>query len=236
MWPIMFIVATRLIFPLLTTFLCLSYRMPPKRTLKGKEKVGSTSGTTRTQTLDEHMRHFLGPGARLKYTEVVSQWKLLQERPVKLEDFPGYELLTLVYNCGWEKVVERPHPVYDGLVQEFYANFNSEIDTSGSDHHHQTRVRGKWLMFTPEIIHDFYQLTWDNISQIPIDFPWPEVVEVLLGREAAWPLQTEEWYQIELTPSIAILWLFICHNIEPTSHRSTFPDPRAGLLYHLAKG
>lgn len=46
----------------------------------------------------------------------------------------------------------------------------------------------------------------------------------------------EERYQIELTPSITILWLFICHNIEPTMHHTTFLDPKASFLYHLVWG
>lgn len=210
--------------------------MPPKRTSKGKEKIATTSGTARTQTPEGGVRRFLGPGVRIRYTDVVSHWQLHAERPVKLEDFPGFELCTLVRNCGWEKLVARPHPVYDGLVREFYANFNMDIDTPGSEHLHQTWVRGKWILFTPEVIQDFYQLTWDHIVPIPEDFPWPEVATVLLGRDNAWPLDTEEWHQIELTPSVALLWLFICYNIEPTQHRSTFQDPKAGLLFHLVRG
>lgn len=71
-------------------------------------------------------------------------------------------------------MVERPHPVYDVLVREFYANFNSDIDTPRSEHQH---------------------------------FHWNEVGEVLLWRENAWPLQTDEWLQIELVALIVILWL-----------------------------
>lgn len=88
-------------------------------------------------------------------------------------------------------------------------------------------------MFSPKVIQDYYQLTWDNITPIPGDFNWDEVVEILLGRQNAWLLPITEWHQIELTPSIAILWLFMCHNIKSTSHRTTFTDPTAGFIYHL---
>lgn len=101
---------------------------------------------------------------------------------------------------------------------------------------HQTWVWGEWIMFSPEIIHKYYQLIWDNITPIPGAFSWNEVVEILLGRENVWPLQTVEWHQIELTRSIGILWLFMCFNIEPTTHRTTFTDPTAGFLYHLVGG
>lgn len=75
------------------------------------------------------------------------------KRSIKLEDFPGFELVTLAQNYGWDKVVERSHPVYEGLVWEFYANFNSEIDTSKSKHQHQTLMRDKWIIFSPEVKH-----------------------------------------------------------------------------------
>ncbi|XP_022868241.1 uncharacterized protein LOC111387879 [Olea europaea var. sylvestris] len=108
----------------------------------------------------------------------------LPEQPpaVKLEGFPGFELITLVDNCGWAK------------------------------------------------------LTWDNITPIPSNFNWNEVAEILLGRQNAWSLPTTAWHQIELTPSIAILWLFMCHNVEPTSHMTTFTDPTTGFIYHLVRG
>lgn len=75
----------------------------------------------------------------------------------------------------------------------------------------------------------------ENVVPIPTEFNWPEVAEVLLEREHAWPLATAEWHQIELTPSIVILWLFMCHNIKPTSHRTTFPDQIVGFIYHLVR-
>lgn len=67
-------------------------------------------------------------------------------------------------------------------------------------------------------------------------FNWVEVAEVLFGRENAWPLRTADWYQIDLTPSITILWLFICHNIELISHQTIFTDQKAGFIYHLVRG
>ncbi|XP_022855963.1 uncharacterized protein LOC111377136 [Olea europaea var. sylvestris] len=161
-------------------------RMPPKRTSKGKEKVGSASGTARTRESEGGVRRFLSSDTAARYANVVRNWALVPERPVKLEDFPDFELVYLIHNYGWEKVIERPHPVYENLVKEFYANFNTKIDTPGSDHLHQTWVR--------------------------------------------------DWYQIDLTPSIAILWLFICHNIEPISHRTIFTNQKARFIYHLVRG
>lgn len=109
--------------------------------------------------------------------------------------------MTLIQNCGWYKVVERAHSDEWRLVQEFNTIFNKEIDTLGSEHQYHTWVRDKWIMFSPEVTHDHYQLTWDTIVPIPDDFSWNEAGKVLHGKENAWPLQINEWYQIKLTPS-----------------------------------
>lgn len=153
-------------------------RMPPKRTSKGKEKVGSSSGTARTRVLEGGIQRFLTSEAAARYENIVSRWTVTPERAVKLEDFLDFELTTLVHNCGWCKVVEQPHRIYELLVGKFCANFNTEIDTLGSNHLHQTWVRGKWITFSPEVIQNYYQLTWDNITPIPGDFNWHEVAEI----------------------------------------------------------
>ncbi|XP_022841909.1 uncharacterized protein LOC111365593 [Olea europaea var. sylvestris] len=113
-------------------------KMPPKRTSKGKEKVGSSSGTARTREPEGGVRRFLSSDTAARYANVVRNWAIIPERPVKLEDFSNFEISYLIHNCGWEKVIERPHPVYENLAKEFYANFNTEIDTPGSEHLHQT--------------------------------------------------------------------------------------------------
>lgn len=87
-----------------------------------------------------------------------------------MDDFLGFELITLVQIFEWEKVVERTHPVYEGLVKKFYANFNNEIDIPSSEHLHQTWVREKWIMFSLEVMHDYYQLSWNNVVPIIDDF------------------------------------------------------------------
>lgn len=86
-----------------------------------------------------------------QYTGIISHWPLLAKRLVKLEDFPWFDI-----NCGSKKVIEKPHPFYEGLIWEFYINFNSEIDIPSSVDLHQTKVRDNWIMFSPEIINDYY--------------------------------------------------------------------------------
>lgn len=62
---------------------------------------------------------FLNQDTTSKYSYIVSHWALLAERPMKLKDFSRFELVTLVQNCRWDKVVAKPHPVYEVIVLEF---------------------------------------------------------------------------------------------------------------------
>lgn len=86
-----------------------------------------------------------------------------------------------------------------------------------------------------DYVFAYYQLSWDNVVPILGYFYQNEVADVLLGFENAWPLQTVEWHQIELTPSIAIIWLFMCHNVESNTHRTTFTNPMTGFINHLVR-
>lgn len=117
-----------------------------------------------------------------------SHWALLPERPVRLVDFPDFEMTTLAHCCDWEKLIERPHLIYEGLVREFYAYFNRDIDMPGTDHQNQTWVRDTWVILSPEVITDYFELTQNDIVSILGQFLWPEVATLLFGRDNAWPL------------------------------------------------
>ncbi|KAL2471242.1 Uncharacterized protein Adt_39378 [Abeliophyllum distichum] len=67
----------------------------------------------------------------------------------------------------WSKIADTPHKIYSQLVHEFYTNFNQEIDIQGTEHYGKTWVRGKWFMFTPRIINDYYGITTDDIHHLP---------------------------------------------------------------------
>lgn len=103
--------------------------MPSIRTSKEKEKVGSSSGTVSNREPEEGVGKFFIRKTTARCSNIISHWATLLERPVKLDDFLNFEMGTFVQICGWEKVVEQPHPIYEGLVREFYSNFNAEIDT-----------------------------------------------------------------------------------------------------------
>ncbi|CAA2996463.1 Hypothetical predicted protein [Olea europaea subsp. europaea] len=76
------------------------------------------------------------PNCRIlaRYENIICHWGMIPKRQVQLEDFRGFELTHLIQICGWDKIIEKPHPVYESTVREFYANLNSEIEISDSEH------------------------------------------------------------------------------------------------------
>lgn len=169
---------------------CLFDKMLPKRTSKRKKKAAPTSGIARNKETWGDIHSFLNQETILRYSDIISHWTLLAKRLIKLEEFLGFEIVTLVQNCGWEKVIKRPHLMYERLVQEFNSNsnFNSELDTLGPQHKHHTWVADKWIMFSPEVIHEYDQLPWDNVVPILDNFHWNDVRDVLFGWKNSWPL------------------------------------------------
>ncbi|KAL2492067.1 hypothetical protein Adt_27695 [Abeliophyllum distichum] len=116
-------------------------------------------------------------------------------------------MANLINSCGWERV---------------------------ADHRYITWVRGKWIKFNPAVIEDYYGLTANDIEHIPADLDMTQVTQFLYGRADARPLVGPKFLHNKLTESLRIFHIFVCHNIDPTSHLSDFNESQAQFLYHLA--
>ncbi|KAL2526277.1 Uncharacterized protein Adt_11331 [Abeliophyllum distichum] len=206
---------------------------------KGKEKAGSSSGRTRqleTNVDAGGIRRFRGPEEELIYNKWLMAKHIWAEREVILTDFPYSEMANLVHSCGWQRVTGKPHLAYPLLVKEFFANFNHTIDDPATDHPYTTWVRGKWIQFSPVVIANYYALPALDFEPIPADFDMTQVTQFLYGRADAWPLAGPKFLHNQLTESLRIFHIFVCHNIDPTFHRMNFKESRAQFLYHLASG
>ncbi|KAL2526884.1 hypothetical protein Adt_11938 [Abeliophyllum distichum] len=130
------------------------------------------------------------------------------ERRLQLEDFPHSELYNLINVCGWSKIADTPHKIYYQLVHEFYTNFNHEIDIHGTEHYGETWVRGKWFMFTPKVINDYYGITTEDIHPLSSIQDMGEVARFLYGRDDAWPLPGRDFEHSKLIDPLLILNVF----------------------------
>ncbi|KAL2474685.1 Uncharacterized protein Adt_35421 [Abeliophyllum distichum] len=212
--------------------------MAPRRsvsTVAKKEKRKATRGTSkraRAETID--FFHYLSEKHEERFEKLTSHWSIWRKWRLQLEDFPHSELFNLIDVCIWSQIAETLHKIYSQLVHEFYANFNQEIDTHGMDHYGHTWVQGKWFMFTPLIIKHCYKITSDDVPPLPTIHDMGEVDQFLYDRDDAWLLLGKDFGHSKLTDSLLILNLFVSHNIDLTTHRTTINDAKAQFLYHLA--
>ncbi|KAL2474356.1 Uncharacterized protein Adt_35092 [Abeliophyllum distichum] len=217
--------------------------MAPKRkdplTKKGKEKVGSSSSRRQlvvTPVDDGGIPRFQGLDEENIYNKWLMKKHLWVERKVVLFDFSFFEMANLISYCGCERVAGKPHLAYPLLVKEFLVNFNHAIEEPATDHQYTTWVRGKWIKFSPAVITDYYGLLANDIEPIPANLDMTQVTQFLYGRTDAWPLVGPKFLHNQLTDSLCIFYIFVCYNIDPTSHRTDFNEFRAQFLYHLACG
>ncbi|KAL2532413.1 Envelope-like protein [Abeliophyllum distichum] len=145
-------------------------------------------------------------------------------------------MVNLIHSCGWQRVAGKPHLAYPLLVKEFLANFNHAVKEPEVNHRYTTWVRGKLIKFSPDVISNYYGLTTNDIEHFPADFDMTQVTQFLYGREDAWPLAGPKFLHNQLTESLRIFHIFVCYNIDLTSHRTDFKESRAQFLYHLACG
>ncbi|KAL2533978.1 Uncharacterized protein Adt_07329 [Abeliophyllum distichum] len=119
--------------------------------------------------------------------------------------------------------------------EEFFANFNHTIEDPATDHRYTTWVRGKWIQFSPAVIANYYELPALDFEPIPADFDMTQVTQFLYGRADAWPLAGPKFLHNQLTESLRIFHIFVCHNIDPTSHRTDFKESRALVFISSCK-
>lgn len=140
---------------------------------KGKEKVAGSSRTAWTRLDDRGMRRFLTIEHKARFSNVISRWKVWPERKVIVEDFGRFELTRLICLAGWEKITSEPQKVYPTLVQEFYANFNEDLDTPETEHMHQTWVWDKWCF-----LQKWLRLTMDWLEIISSLCQWIQICQL----------------------------------------------------------
>ncbi|KAL2490956.1 Uncharacterized protein Adt_26584 [Abeliophyllum distichum] len=192
--------------------------------------------TSETNVDDGGILRFRGLKEKHIYKKWLLKKNLWAERDVILSDFSFSEMANLINSCGWERVAGKHYLAYPLLVKEFLANLNHAIEEPEGDYRYTTWVRGKWIKFSPTVIADYCGLLANDIEPIPANLDMTQVTQFLYGRADAWPLIGPKFLHNQLTESLRIFHIFMCHNIDPTSHRTDFNESRAQFLYHLACG
>ena len=94
---------------------------------------------------------FFDEDARKDFSENFSRRGVHSKHRVILADFADTNLPDVIHNQGWESLCDVPVTCPSVLIQEFYSNIHG-IDSSVPLFH--TRVRGKCIVVTPELVFD----------------------------------------------------------------------------------
>ncbi|KAL2518136.1 Uncharacterized protein Adt_14383 [Abeliophyllum distichum] len=86
------------------------------------------------------------------------------------------------------------------------------------------------------MIENYYRLTANDIEHVPAELDMTLVLQFLYGRTDVWPIVGPKFLHNQLTESLCIFHIFVCHNIDPTSYYMDFNESRVQFLYHLASG
>ncbi|KAL2518270.1 hypothetical protein Adt_14517 [Abeliophyllum distichum] len=133
-------------------------------------------------------------------------------------------MVNLINSCGWQKVAGKPHLAYPLLVKEFIVNFNHAIEEPGAGHRYKTWVRRTWIKFRPVVIENYCGLTDNDIEHVPTELAMALVTQFFHGRSDSWPIDGPKLLHNQLTESLRDFRIFLCLDIDPTTHRTNYNE------------
>ncbi|KAL2558337.1 Uncharacterized protein Fot_03076 [Forsythia ovata] len=135
---------------------------------------------------------------------------------------------------GWQKYVEELPAGNSKLVQDFYNNFNEDIENEESAQTNYTKVLGKWIPFTKDSIDKYLGLTSRDATYyqdfVP-DFHDEDMVSFLLENSAAG--ESGPFHNGALSEMAWYMHHFVAANVEPTSNTTAINIQRARFLYTI---
>ncbi|XP_019151371.1 PREDICTED: uncharacterized protein LOC109148048 [Ipomoea nil] len=143
------------------------------------------------------------------------------------------DILPLLSEVGLLKTVTSICPYSKLLTYEFYCNLNEEIDILTGPRPMQIFIRGKWYIFCPDMITEYYGLKSVHEEAIT---DWDLVAKTLTGGQTddAWPTAEKDYLpSSQLTSKYVILHRLALHNWLPSAHFHTVGNQLAGLLFHI---
>ncbi|XP_019168533.1 PREDICTED: uncharacterized protein LOC109164454 [Ipomoea nil] len=142
------------------------------------------------------------------------------------------DILPLLNEVGLLKTVTDICPYSKLLTYEFYCNLNDEIDILTGPRPMQIFIRGRWYVFGPDMINEYYGLPAVQEEAV-ID--WDLVARTLTGGQTeAWPTGDKDYLQSShLTSRYVILHRLALHNWLPSAHFHTVGKLLAGFLFRI---
>ncbi|XP_019175779.1 PREDICTED: uncharacterized protein LOC109171103 [Ipomoea nil] len=142
------------------------------------------------------------------------------------------DILPLLNEVGLLKTVTAIYPYSKLLTYEFYCNLNDEIDILTGPRPMQIFIRGKWYIFGPDMINEYYGLTAVEDEAIT---DWNLVAKTLTGGQLdTWPTGDKDYLpSSQLTSRYVILHCLALRNWLPSAHFHTVGKHLAGFLFRI---
>ncbi|XP_019178560.1 PREDICTED: uncharacterized protein LOC109173723 [Ipomoea nil] len=142
------------------------------------------------------------------------------------------DILPLLNEVGLLKTVTNICPYSKLLTYEFYCNLNDKIDILTEPRPMQIFIRGRWYVFGPDMINEYYGLT--AVQEDPVT-DWNLVARTLTGGQTeSWPTRDKDYLQSShLTSRYVILHRLALHNWLPSAHFHTVGKLLAGFLFRI---
>ncbi|XP_019178101.1 PREDICTED: uncharacterized protein LOC109173324 [Ipomoea nil] len=175
---------------------------------------------------------FVSPAAQDKWSTMVRRDLIVQRSVDENQLNSVCDILPLLNEVGLLKTVTAICPYSKLLTYGFYCNLNGEIDILTGPRPMQIFIRGKWYIFWPDMINEYYRLT---VVQEEAITNWNLVAKTLTGGQIeAWPTGDKDYLQSsQLTSRYVILHRLALHNWLPSAHFHTVVKHLAGFLFRI---
>ncbi|XP_019189256.1 PREDICTED: uncharacterized protein LOC109183648 [Ipomoea nil] len=142
------------------------------------------------------------------------------------------DILPLLSEVRLLKTVSSICPYSMLHTYEFYCNLSEEIDNLTGPRLMQIFIRGKWYVFGPDMINEYYGLTAVHEKAIT---NWDSMAKTLTGGQTdTWPSGDKDHLpSSQLTSKYVILHHLALHNWLSSAHFHTVGKQLAGLLFRI---
>ncbi|XP_019166901.1 PREDICTED: uncharacterized protein LOC109162674 [Ipomoea nil] len=173
---------------------------------------------------------FVSPAAQTKWATMVRRELIVQISVDENQLNSVCDILPLLNEVGLLKTVTDICPYSKLLTYEFYCNLNDEIDVLTGPRPMQIFIRGRWYVFGPDMINEYYGLPAVQEEAVT---DWDLVARTLTGGQTkSWPTGDKDYLQSShLTSRYVILHRLALHNWLPSAHFHTVGKLLAGFLF-----
>ncbi|XP_019191510.1 PREDICTED: uncharacterized protein LOC109186057 [Ipomoea nil] len=175
---------------------------------------------------------FVSPAAQTKWATMVRRDLIVQRSVDENQLNSVCDILPLLNEVGLLKTVTDICPYSKLLTYELYCNLNDEIDVLTGPRPMQIFIRGRWYVFGPDMINEYYGLPAVQEEAVT---DWDLVARTLTGGQTeSWPTGDKDYLQSShLMSRYVILHRLALHNWLPSAHFHTVGKLLARFLFRI---